>query len=190
MAERLFPSPEALRQLIRYEPDTGHLLWKERGPEWFIAGEGRYTANRAARVWNSKYARKVAIDCLDPSNGYRKGTVLDTRVYAHRVIWALQVGAWPDGDIDHINGNRADNRWENLRSVPRKINARNTKRRETNTSGMMGVSQYGAHGRWRARIMADGKTTNIGCFDTYEAACEARQAAEAAMGFHPNHGRE
>lgn len=190
MANKPLPSPEVLRQLLSYDPETGKLFWKERGPEWFSDGEGRYTADRTARIWNTKYAGKAAIDCIDVSNGYRKGTVLDVKIYAHRAIWALQTGAWPEGDIDHISGDRANNRWVNLRSISRKVNAKNTKRRETNTSGMMGVSQYGARGRWRARIMTDGKMTNIGCFDTYEDACEARQAAEAAMGFHPNHGRD
>ncbi|WP_313349378.1 HNH endonuclease [Paracoccus sp. (in: a-proteobacteria)] len=189
MADKQLHSPEALHQLLRYDPETGQLFWRERGPEWFSDGAGRYTANRAARIWNTKYAGKPALYGVDSGHGYRKGSIVGSNVYAHRAIWAMQTGTWPSEDIDHINGDRSDNRWVNLRSVSRRVNAKNARRRSTNTSGMMGVEQYGAHGRWRARIMVDGRTHHIGCFDSYEAACSARLSAEAAMGFHPNHGR-
>mgnify|MGYP001222984437 CR=1 FL=1 len=190
MAELQLPSPEALRQLLRYEPETGKLFWRERGPETFMEGEGRYTAVRMAKIWNSKLARREAISCIDKGLGYRKGSLNGRKVYAHRVIWALHTGHWPLEDIDHINGDRADNRWGNLRAVPHSVNARNTRIRCTNTSGMMGVARYGRHGRWRALIMVDGRTKHIGCFDTYEQACAARKDAEARLGFHPNHGRD
>ena len=142
-----------------------------------------------ARYGNTKYAGREAISAVDRSLGYKKGSIFNAKCYAHRVIWAMQTGEWPADDIDHINGDRADNRWENLRAVERKDNARNAKRRSTNTSGMMGVQWHPALGKWRARIMVDGRSIALGCYHSLEDACAARKSAERRYGFHENHGR-
>lgn len=189
MATKPLPSPEALRQLLRYEPETGKLFWLERCSAMFPDGSGRYTADRSCRIWNIKYAGKEAITSIDPSLGYKKGSIWNVKCYAHRIVWALVDGSWPEHDIDHINGDRADNRWENLRAVTRKMNARNAKRRSTNTSGMMGVQWHTGNERWRAQIMVDGKNISLGCYEKFEDACAARKAAERQYGFHENHGR-
>ena len=59
MANKPIPSPEALRQLLSYDPKTGKLFWKERGPEWFRDTEGR-TAQHACKNWNARYAGEEA----------------------------------------------------------------------------------------------------------------------------------
>lgn len=189
MAAKPLPSPEVLRQLLRYDPDSGKLFWRERAENMFPEGEGRYTAARSCRIWNTKYAGKEAITAVDPSLGYKKGSVWCGKFYAHRLIWAIQTGAWPEQDIDHINGDRADNRWGNLRAVDRKTNSRNARRRSTNTSGMMGVKWQPGLDKWRAQIMVDGRNIALGCFDDFDEACAARKAAERRYGFHENHGR-
>jgi len=183
------PSPETLRQLLRYEPTTGRLYWLERSKEWFVDGKGRYTSERNCKCWNTAHAGKEAISSIDPGLGYRKGSVLMKNLYAHRVIWAMQTGSWPDSDIDHINGDRADNRWSNLRSVSRSVNAKNACLRSNNTSGQMGVFWAKQIGRWRAVIWVDGKRISLGCFIGFEDAKAARKDAEIKHGFHNNHGR-
>ncbi len=188
MAKTELLSPDVLRQLLRYEPETGRLFWRERQASMFQSGKGRYTADRASKIWHSKYCGMEAFG-LDASEGYLRGSMAGHKVYAHRVIWAMQTGAWPADDIDHINGDRSDNSWVNLRSVPRRINAKNAKLRSTNTSGVMGVLQYGNNGKWRSLIMVDGKKIHLGCHDTFESASAARKAAESKYEFHANHGR-
>jgi len=190
MATKALPSTEVLRQLLWYEPQTGKLYWKERSVASFVSGSGRYTAERAAKIWNSKYAGRAALNSVDPGLGYRKGSVGGRKVYAHRVIWAMQTGQWPAGEVDHINGDRADNRLQNLRDVPRRINAKNARCRATNTSGMMGVWQIRQTGKWRSSITIDGRTRHLGCFPSFAEASRARREAELTHGFHANHGRQ
>ncbi len=105
---------------------------------------------------------------------------------AHRVIWLCIHGCWP-GELDHINGNRADNRIENLREVTRQENLRNQKVRINSSTGVMGVTRDGK--KWRARIRVNGKFIHLGYFDAMEGAVAARKAADIKYGFHENHGR-
>jgi len=70
------------------------------------------------------------------------GTFMRKTYAAHRVAWFLHHGAWPMGEIDHINGNAQDNRIANLRDVTHKENTRNMKRRSDNTSGITGISYH------------------------------------------------
>jgi hypothetical protein len=114
---------------------------------------------------------------------------IDARGYlAHRVVWALVHGAWPQKQIDHIDHDRTNNRVENLRIVGHQENHRNTTLRKNNASGFMGVSWYKAGEKWTAYIMIDRVKKHLGCFDALEDAVAARRAAEARFGFHENHG--
>ena len=120
-------------------------------------------------------------------NGYKYGSINKKPVLAHRIIWKMQYGYDPQ-HIDHINGNRADNRIENLRSVNRFENLRNMRIGKANTSGVMGV-WVNKRGVYVAEIYTDGKKKSLGHFDTIEAAAQARKEAEVVYGFHRNHGK-
>ncbi|WP_323008519.1 HNH endonuclease [Paracoccus sp. (in: a-proteobacteria)] len=186
MAKKPLPSPEVLRQLLRYEPETGKLFWRERSESMFEDG-----AHRAALVcarWNTRYAGKAAFDTRN-HNGYKLGGISNRNILAHRVIWAIVHGRWPVADIDHINGNRQDNRLCNLREVSRSTNLRNARLPDANTSGRVGVSWDRSRGKWLAYIHANGRMVNLGRFDAFEEAVSARKAEEARWGYHPNHGR-
>lgn len=180
MAPKALPSPEVLRQLLRYEPETGKLFWRERSRDMF-------GSNRIFLSWNARYAGAEAL--VVKFMGYRSGGVNGARVLAHRAVWAMQTGAWPEADIDHINGVRDDNRLENLRAVTRAENLRNTRRRDNNTSGFTGVDYFKAMKSWRARIHVNGAEVVLGYFATAEAAGAARKSADAVYGYHANHGR-
>lgn len=105
---------------------------------------------------------------------------------AHHVVWLMFRGEIPQGaEIDHINGNRADNRIENLRVVSKPENARNRKLPVNNSSGEIGV-QRRSSGHYQVRVGA----RHIGTFKTIEEAAAARRSAAAALGYHPNHGRQ
>lgn len=179
------PSIDTLRGSLRYEPETGKLYWLERSPESF-SDEG-WTPQHKAANWNALFAGKEAFTCL--RNGYRAGRVFRRSVLAHRVIWAMTFGQWPDGEIDHINGDRSDNRLSNLRVVSSMENSRNSARPRRNKSGVVGVSWKKRDKKWRAYIAVASKQISLGNFDTLAEAAAARSRAERELGFHPNHGR-
>lgn len=173
-----FEAAERLGFHVRYEPDSGKLFWRERGPEWFPTAHSHL-------AWNTRWAGKEAFKATRP-NGYKAGSFQGRAYLAHRVAWAVYYGSWPSGPIDHISGDPADNRITNLRDASPTENARNAKRLSTNTSGQTGVYWNKLRRKWHAYI--SGKF--IGLFASFEEAVAARKAAEYAFGYHENHGRE
>jgi hypothetical protein len=185
MATGTLPDQDVLLQLLDYDPETGVLTWKYRGPEWFNETQAR-TSEHTAKIWNQRYAETKALASIN-GNGYCSGSVLSIKTTAHRVIWKMETGEDAD-TIDHNNGNQTDNRWGNLRSVPVAVNMRNCKRRVDNTTGHVGIYWYPherATGKWLAKI----GSKHIGYFDSFDDAVAARKAAEITHNFHPNHGR-
>jgi hypothetical protein len=123
------------------------------------------------------------------SDGYIQIS-LDGKLHrAHRLAWRLFHGEWPDGEIDHINGVRSDNRIENLRVTSRVENMRNQKRHNTNTSGTAGVCWHKKAKKWVAMIKVNNKLLYLGLHADKADAISARKAAEVQHGFHSNHGR-
>jgi hypothetical protein len=112
-------------------------------------------------------------------NGYIKINIGGKRYSAHRLAWLLVYGEWPAMHIDHINGNRSDNRIANLRQVTCRQNLWNLKRPKTNTSGFKGV--INEKGRWRARIRYFGKLISLGFYDEITDAAKAYDAAALKM---------
>lgn len=103
---------------------------------------------------------------------------------AHRIAWLHHFGVWPDGDIDHINGDRADNRIANLRDVTRTINAQNQRRAQrSNATGLLGahVSPHGDG--YVSTIKVNGEAIRLGKFTTPEQAHKAY--IEAKRKWHP-----
>jgi len=140
---------ERLRGILEYEPVSGLFRWRDR---------------RSWRAPPGSVAGSVT------SHGYIKINV-DQRFYsAHRLAWFYTTGAWPIGDIDHRDGNRKNNSWNNLRECSRSKNAANQKRRADNSSGFKGVS-WAAHAKkWRAQIVVDGDSIHLGYHETRELA--------------------
>lgn len=179
-------TPDLLRELIDYCPESGVLTWKPRNPEHFECSEQR--PEHSAKIWNARNAGRPALNVKN-GNGYFHGAIFGKTVTAHSVAWAIFHGEWPMHGIDHIDGNRLENRISNLRDVPDAVNAKNQKRSARNTSGVTGVSYFARTKKWVAMIKGDGKVRNLGYFHTIEEAAAARKAAEKKYGFHPNHGR-
>jgi hypothetical protein len=166
---------KTLHDLLRYEADTGLLFWKSRP--------------NGTPQWNGRFAGKEAFTSEYPG-GYKHGDIFGLRVRAHRVIWAMHNGMWPDGEIDHINGNPRDNRIENLREVDRTGQNRNHKLQSNNKSGRVGVYWHSRGQKWTAQIRANGKVYHLGLFASISEAVAARSAAEKVAGYHPNHGEK
>ena len=92
----------------------------------------------------------------------------------HRLIWMWVYGEEPE-IIDHINGDKQDNRLVNLRSVDQKTNLQNQKRYKNNKSGFNGVNWHEHTGKWTAQLKINGKVTHIGKYNTPQEAADARQ---------------
>lgn len=97
---------------------------------------------------------------------------------AHRLAFFLMTGRWPYPETDHINGDKKDNRWENLRECTQSENQHNSKIPINNTSGVKGVSFDNRVGKWKAYITIKGKQTYLGSFLQKSEAIAARLAAE------------
>lgn len=182
------PSLRLLHRLFICDPEAGKLIWRER-PNWMFAPNnfsGKRETN--ARRWNKAFAGREAFTSTG-THGYRNGSIFATWHLAHRIIWAMTNGRWPEEDIDHIDGNRTNNAISNLRSVSRHENTKNLSRRLSNTSGVPGVTWNKRAKKWRASIKVAGKFIYLGYFDDLETAAEIRKAAETRHGFHANHGR-
>lgn len=171
---------ELVRELIAYEPISGKFYWKHRDVVHF-------RSEASAAYWNKTYAFQECMRTKD-AQGYNIGSIKGKNQYAHRVAWAITHGVWPNGEIDHINGVRNDNRLENLRSVAKVENGRNQGLKASNTSGVNGVIWDKKRKRWTAAVKYEGKLKHLGSFRTIEEAAAARKAADLLLGFHPNHG--
>lgn len=161
LSERDIPTAD-LRQWLRYDADTGYLWWiKPPG------GRGRMN---------------VPAGCTRP-DGRIQVKVLKRMFKAHRICWALHHGEWPTADIDHANGDPADNRICNLRLASKMENNRNQKKREGCTSGYKGVTWDRNWRKWRAAIRVEGQLIRLGSFDDeYQAHLAYCRAADEYFG--------
>jgi len=181
MAKPNLPSPELLRQLLSYESATGRLTWKEREPDYFFGKT--LTPKKRSQKWNARMAGCFA-DTGIQTKGYRSVVVQNRMFLAHRVVWAIKYSEWPSCDIDHINGDRQDNRISNLRMVDKCLNMRYVGRQtKPSPTGVVGVFRTKS-GNWGARICG----RQIGTFPSFEEAVAARKAEAKRLGFTDRHG--
>ena len=143
---------EIVRELLDYEPETGKLIWKKRNRKWFKS-DGDF------KSWNSKHFGKEAFKQNDGMN-YFSGKILDKSYRAHQIIWLWVYGKWPE-QIDHINHDRKDNRWFNLREVSQEENMKNQSKRKDNISGQTGLYWCNFYKKWNARIKVSGKRIHL-----------------------------
>jgi HNH endonuclease len=154
MPNKTLPSPEVLGQLLRYDPETGKLFWRERGIEWFK--DGRQTASHSASRWNARFADKEALTA-NSGNGYLVGVIFGRALSAHRAAWALMYGEWPQAFVDHRDGNGCNNKASNLRAAVCAENNRNRRSAPKNTSGVYGVYRHKTSGLWCGQVKVNGR---------------------------------
>ena len=152
-----------LRQLFAYDNNTGLVSWK-------ISRNNRVVAGAVA-------------GSVDTTTGYARLCFGRKAYKVHRVVWALAYGEWPVIDIDHINGDRADNRLENLRLASRAENLHSMKKRKGSLCSLKGATPYRKQNdRFVAQIRIDGRQRNLGIFDSQQAAHDA-YCASAVVAF-------
>lgn len=158
----MMPFSDAVRQLLDYDPATGLIVWK------------------AKRKSRGGYVMPGDVAGTPNGQGYVQIKVLGRVWRAHRLAWLLQTGETPPAgyEVDHINGERSDNRWLNLRLVTRSQNNMNQGVKRNNKSGCKGVSFRKDTQKWHARITVAGTIKLLGNYGTREEAVEARRAAE------------
>jgi len=126
--------------LLDYDPNTGAFLWKNTG---------RTAGGIKDGYWAIRINRK--------------------NYYGHRLAWLIVKGAWPSGDIDHEDLNRANNKFSNLREATPSQNGSNSAVRRNNKVGLKGVRRE-KKGRFQAQITVNRKCRRIGRYDTAEEA--------------------
>lgn len=169
MTEKELPSPDLLRKLLRYEPKTGKLFWKERGSELFESVTHQ-------KIWNTRYANTEAFLQTNDA-GYRVGAIFGVIYRAHRVIWAIQKLKWPIDQIDHIDRDRTNNKWENLRQATSSQNASNVTAKASKASKYLGVYRPSGSSKWQAKIKKFGQVKHLGMFVSEVAAAKAYDRA-------------
>lgn len=151
---------DVLSKALSYDPETGRFVWLIGPRPGIRAGDEAGTF----------------------SNGYRDICYRGEHIGAHRLAWLFAYREWPRWEVDHINGDRADNRICNLRDVTTAMNTQNQLRPTVRSkTRFMGVSFCGS--RFRAAIYVNGRTKHLGRFETPEAAHEAYVTAKREL--HP-----
>lgn len=146
---------QIIHLLLTADPDTGVMRWKTRHQQDVPQQCG-------LDRWNADNAGNIAMSRV--RNGYMEGKVLRYTFAAHRVAFALYHGHWPKGLVDHINGNRTDNRKANLRDVTPLLNANNNHQ-----------------GGYHARIIHKDKTIDLGSYATRKEGVAAQAGARLAL---------
>ena len=170
---------DVLKAFVDYDPATGEFTWRAR------SGAMMRTTRRCpevmAKVWNTQWAGKPAFK--SNNQGYLYANLHATPIKAARAAWVFISGEWPPAglDVDHINGDRGDNRPENLRLVTPTQNSRNKRIARNNKSGVSGVRWCEQRGRWEAKINGGPNEIHLGSYFTKDEAVAARQAAEKVL---------
>jgi hypothetical protein len=156
---------DRVREVLSYDPISGILRWK-------------------APSCDKSYIKVGSIAGSKTVKGYLNIMIDGERHPAHRLIWLMVTGSWPKNLMDHKNGNKSDNRWENLREANDSQNKANCGPYKGSLSGLKGayyVPKRTSYKKWQSSIRKDGKLKNLGYFATPEEAHNAYAIAAAKL---------
>lgn len=157
---------ELIKSLFHYDPETG-------------------VFRRIGRLkCNGDVAECDFTPTAKSTHGYIQVRLMDVTFDIHTLIWLYMTGEYPQNDIDHLDGNRLNNKWSNLRSVTRKSNLRNVGKRHDPQFGMVGIGRLTNNPEiYRVYIGSKHLGTTR---DLFEAYC-IRKSAELEHGYSQNH---
>lgn len=152
---------EELRRRLEYSPETGEFRW--------LISPARGT-------------KRGSIAGTISGPGYRLISLNYQKLWAHRLAFVFMTGQWPDGEVDHVNGVKLDNRASNLRVVSRDLNIQNARRAHADSStGVLGVCRDAARNKFLAQIGLGGRHYFLGRFETVDAAHSAYLEAKRKL---------
>jgi hypothetical protein len=171
-------SLDTIKDYLSYDSETGEFRWIKKPKR----SNGLMVVGGLA-------------GCVHKVLGYHFVSFGGTSYYAHRLAWWWVHGEMPAEQVDHINGNRADNRIANLRPVSIQKNRMNKCKQSNNTSGYKGVYYRKDTGKWSAQIGMKGNITRLGCYNcptlaalAYDKAAREMHGSYACVNF-PDEGR-
>lgn len=176
------PTFTDLWELLNYDFETGKLWWKPRDQKHF-------QCERHMNAWNTRYSSTQASTKSKKSDPYKLISIKGINYKEHHIIWAMCYFEWPDGVIDHIDGDKFNNKLSNLRVVNSMENNRNKSMHKNNKSGITGVYFKLRNSKWAAYITSNYEKIHLGIYSDFEEAVRVRKQAEIDYGYHPNHGR-
>lgn len=142
---------EYLKNRLHYDLETGIFTWK--------------------LLTTKNQVKEGGVAGFKSARGYLS-LELNTKTYLlHRLAWLYVYGNWPVGDIDHIDGNPLNNTIKNLRDVSTRDNCNN--RKSHRIGQLVGTTYVKQNNNWKSRIQVNGKTIQIGTFNTQKEAHEA-----------------
>lgn len=154
-----------LKKFYNYDPLTGVVTARLEQHNYYAGEVVGYVAN----------------------TGYISLSVGCKEYLLHRIIWLYMTGNMPD-QVDHIDHDRLNNKWDNLREVNNTDNSKNASISKNSSTKINGVSFMKSRGKYRAYITVNRKQISLGLYDTEQEAAKARRDADIKYGFHPNHG--
>lgn len=148
---------ERLKQVVSFEPTTG-------------------VFTRILKAKRAVIGRELG---YKKSNGYIALSIDGQKYFAHRLAWLYVYGEFPKHDVDHIDGDRANNKIENLRDVTRSVNLQNLKAAKSHnkSTGVLGAYLH-ISGKFMSRIQVNKKDVYLGLFETAEQAQQAYLTAK------------
>lgn len=172
---------QVARRLLRYDAERGVLVWNRRP-------ENEFATKNAWAAWSARFAGKVA--GTKGQGGYLQVhcAALGGSCRAARLIWAIHTGEQPPEAVDHIDGNRQNNKWSNLRAASFRANNRNKLNPRTPTSGHSNIERRKDTGKWRVTFHIGNGKRRSKSFATIEDAIEWRDKTMRAHGYTARHG--
>ena len=158
---------ETLRGIVVYDENAGTLRWRNNHKtlSWIKAGD--------------------IVGKGSKKNGYLSTSIGKKQYYQHRLVWLYVYGEWPTSSIDHINGDKSDNRIVNLRLATASQNQHNRKKTKNRDTPVGAYKHY--RGGWYSTIMVNKTKKYLGSFKTAEEAAAAyAQAKKELHPFHPD----
>ena len=163
MEKTQLPTQAQIKEIFHYDQQSGLFRWR------FVR------SNKKNKPWD---------EAGWLNHGYKRIKLNGITLECHRLAWLYINGEWPENCIDHIDGCRSNNKWENLREATKKQNNENLKLRKDNKSGFRGAVWHKATQKWAAQIRHNRKGIHLGLYNTAEEAASVAAAKRAELFTH------